>query len=106
MQAQSHDEQRPLLGNRFLTRTTELTWKRCSLRGRLWRNSRTVGSGVFYVVRAEVLQAGKVSSLVSRETVAGQQGRDTEAEEATGLQAVTRQRLVKTQPTEKTQCVL
>jgi hypothetical protein len=33
-------------------------------------------------------------------------GVNTEAEEATMLEAVTRQRLVKTQRTEKTQCVL
>jgi hypothetical protein len=82
------------------------------------QQKRTVGTGVLYAVRAEatwgincalwvnlaigsqVVQLGSYSEIGD-----SQQGREavnTEAEEATALEAVTRQWLVKRQQTEKT----
>jgi hypothetical protein len=52
----------------------------------------SVGRGVFCAVRAEVLQPGQFRSLVVRESPA----MNTEVEGSTALEAVSRQRLVKT----------
>jgi hypothetical protein len=54
-------------------------------------NNRTVARNIFCVVGGEVLQAGQILNLVSCEQSLDSKSVNKEAEEATALEAVTRQ---------------